>query len=66
MLKKHAIIFYGTQEKLASVLGLTQSAVSQWGDSVPELYACKLEILTKGHLKAQLQDTQSKEPSHET
>ena len=37
--------------ELARILGITQSAVSQWGEEIPELQQRKLVELSAGHLK---------------
>lgn len=43
---------FGTQVRLAAVLGITQSTVSAWGRVVPKLYQFQIEVLTHGELKA--------------
>jgi len=50
MYKSQDIAYYGTQEKLGSVLGVSQEAVSQWGEIIPEKQAARLFIITKGEL----------------
>ena len=47
-----AIKHFGSATKLALVLGISKSAVSQWGDEVPELRAMQLERITNGKLVA--------------
>ena len=44
--------FDGKPSLLAKALGISQSAVSQWGDEVPELRQLQLERITGGKLKA--------------
>jgi DNA-binding transcriptional regulator YdaS (Cro superfamily) len=51
MFKDTAIAYYGTQEKLAAVLGIKQAAIPQWGEIIPEKQAMKLSLITKGTLK---------------
>ena len=52
MLKQDASKHYGGGAELARVLGLTRQAISFWPEQVPELYQYKLQVLTKGKLKA--------------
>ncbi len=52
MTKQEAIKFYGSGAALARALGLTRQAVSLWPDIVPDLYQYKLQVLTRGKLKA--------------
>lgn len=42
---------FGTQVRLASVLGITQPTVSAWKGIVPKQYQFQLEVLTHGELK---------------
>lgn len=51
MKKTDAINYFGSSIKLAEALGLNKSAISQWGEEVPELRAFQLERLTGGVLK---------------
>ena len=39
---------FGTLQAIAEALGITKSAVSQWPDLVPELWAYKLHAITHG------------------
>lgn len=46
------IAYFKTKSKVAQALGLSKSALSQWGDDVPELRAYQIEKITDGRLKA--------------
>ena len=50
MNKTTAIDHFGTQSKLASVLNISQAAVSKWPELVPEKQAIKLSLITGGQL----------------
>ena len=52
MRTKDAILHFGNKLKLAQALEISKSAISQWGDEVPELRAYQIERLTGGKLKA--------------
>lgn len=52
MKTKDAISHFGNKLKLAEALSVTKSAISQWGEDVPELRAYQIERLTGGELKA--------------
>ncbi|SDI28514.1 DNA-binding transcriptional regulator Cro [Vreelandella titanicae] len=45
--------FGGKKIDLAKALGLSPSAITQWGDDVPLLRQYQLERITKGALKAE-------------
>jgi DNA-binding transcriptional regulator YdaS (Cro superfamily) len=45
-----AIQHYGSRAAIARALGLTPSAVSQWGETVPELSAWRLWMASGGRL----------------
>jgi transcriptional repressor of cell division inhibition gene dicB len=47
-----AIKHFGSKTKLAAALGIHPSAVTQWGESVPEIRQYQIQVLTKGKLKA--------------
>lgn len=47
-----AAAFFGSKKKLADVLLINPSAVTQWGEFVPESRQYQLQVLTKGKLKA--------------
>lgn len=47
----HDVIqYFGDQATAARALGITRSAVNQWGDLVPLATAARLEKLTAGKL----------------
>ncbi len=51
MLKDEAIKYFGSQRAIAEKLNLSDSAVSQWKEVVPERVALKLNRITNGKLK---------------
>ncbi|TLU75374.1 Cro/CI family transcriptional regulator [Mannheimia varigena] len=51
MKKDEVIEHFGTLEKVAVALGISVSAVSQWGDIIPEKNAYRLQEITEGKLK---------------
>ena len=52
MTKDEAIQHFGTQQRLAEALGLTQGTISGWA-GVPYVHQVRLERLTGGVLKAE-------------
>ena len=46
-----AAALFGSKKKLADVLLINPSAVTQWGELVPESRQYQLQVLTKGKLK---------------
>ena len=48
-----AIAHYGTQVRLAAVLGINQSSVSTWGEFPPPLRQLQIEAATHGELRAE-------------
>lgn len=52
MNKAEVIDFFGSAANVAKALGVSTAAVSQWGETVPELRAYQLQKITKGKLKA--------------
>jgi DNA-binding transcriptional regulator YdaS (Cro superfamily) len=50
MKTEDVIKLYGSQAAAARALGITRSAVSQWGDVVPLATAARLEKITAGKL----------------
>lgn len=53
MKKKNVIGHFGTQRAVARALGISDAAVSQWKEIIPEKDAYRLEIVTAGALKYQ-------------
>lgn len=53
MKKKQVIDHFGTQRAVARALGISDAAVSQWKEIIPEKDAYRLEIVTAGALKYQ-------------
>ncbi|CAH3441023.1 Cro/CI family transcriptional regulator [Phytobacter diazotrophicus] len=51
MLKKDVVQHFGSQRAIAKALGLSESAVSQWRDVIPEKDAFKIEKMTSGVLR---------------
>lgn len=51
MKTKDAISHFGNKLKLSKALNVSKSAISQWGDDVPELRAYQIERLTDSALK---------------
>lgn len=47
-----AVAIFGTEAELARKLGIKPQAVYQWGDKVPMRRQYQLQLLTKGKLKA--------------
>ena len=52
MNKKDAITHFGTQAKFGAAIGRSQSTISGWGDSIPQLQQLLIQKLTRGKLKA--------------
>lgn len=48
-----AIKHFGTQQKLASALGIFQSSVAEWGEYPPRLRQLQIAALTAGQLQAE-------------
>ncbi|EER47568.1 hypothetical protein AM305_07803 [Actinobacillus minor NM305] len=53
MKKDDVLKHFGTLERVAATLGISVSAVSQWGKIIPEKNAYRLQEITKGKLKVQ-------------
>lgn len=50
MIKKDVIDHFNGLVNLSRVLGVTHSAVSQWGEIIPERHALRIERMTGGAL----------------
>jgi DNA-binding transcriptional regulator YdaS (Cro superfamily) len=46
-----ALKVYRTRRAIAQLLGITPSAVTQWGDTIPETSAYKLQVLSGGRVR---------------
>jgi DNA-binding transcriptional regulator YdaS (Cro superfamily) len=57
--KLEAIRHFGSQQAVADALGLHKSAVSQWGEEVPQLRAFQLKeiIDSRGHKSSEAQNS---------
>ncbi|ROS05726.1 DNA-binding transcriptional regulator Cro [Sinobacterium caligoides] len=51
MRKKSVIAHFEGTTKASLALGISQAAVSRWGEVVPEKQALRLERITSGKLK---------------
>ncbi|EGB2526625.1 transcriptional regulator [Salmonella enterica] len=51
MLKQDAINFFGSKSSLARAAGVERSAVSQWGEIIPEARAARLQAASGGALQ---------------
>ena len=51
MLKTQVVEYYGGISKTAIALGVTHSAVCQWGNVIPQKQAFVIERITNGKLK---------------
>ncbi|MCV4932533.1 Cro/CI family transcriptional regulator, partial [Escherichia coli] len=51
MLKTQVVEYYGGISKTAIALGVTHSAVCQWGNVIPQKQAFVIERITIGKLK---------------
>lgn len=55
-----AVDYFGSQKKLAAKLGITQPAISHWGETVPLVRQYQLQVLTRGRLRAEDQPVSKK------
>jgi hypothetical protein len=44
--------FFGSKKKLADALGIQPSAVTMWGESVPQSRQYQIQVLSKGRFQA--------------
>lgn len=44
--------FFGSKKKLADALGIRPSAVTMWGETIPESRQYQIQVLSKGKFKA--------------
>lgn len=44
--------FFGSKKKLAEALGIQPSAVTMWGETVPESRQYQIQVLSKGRFRA--------------
>lgn len=51
MKTQHAIKRAGSAKALSEVLGISMSAISQWGDEVPEQRVWQLKVIRPGWFK---------------
>ena len=52
MKKTDVINYFGGIKQAADALGIWPQSIYQWGDDVPDLMSYKIEVVTKGELKA--------------
>lgn len=52
MKTKDVAAHFGSKTKLAEALGISPSAVTMWGEIVPEGRQFQLQVLTNGQFKA--------------
>ena len=52
MKTKTVIDFFGSREKTAEKLGVDRSAISHWGEFVPELRQYQVQVISKNKIKA--------------
>lgn len=51
MLTKDAVTYFKGKSRVATALGISPAAVSQWGEHVPQLRQYQLQSLSGGILK---------------
>lgn len=52
MKTKEVAAYFGSKSKLAEALNISPSAVTMWGETVPESRQFQLQVLTHGQFKA--------------
>lgn len=63
MKKSAALMHFGSATRVADALGISQAAVSQWPEEIPELRAYQIERITGGALKVDDSSSQNKKPN---
>lgn len=58
-----AVGHFGSKNRLAKALGLARSSVTGWGEDIPWLRQCELQVITGGELVA---DAQPSSPQEDT
>lgn len=53
MKTKDVASYFGSKTKLARALGIKPSAVTMWGENVPESRQYQIQVLSKGKFKAE-------------
>ncbi|HXR88815.1 MAG TPA: Cro/CI family transcriptional regulator [Steroidobacteraceae bacterium] len=66
MRKADAVAHFRSQRAVAAALGISEQAVSMWGDLVPEGRAYQLELLTKGKLRVTRERYSKRHSEHVT
>ena len=51
MTKNEALELFGSIREMAAALGITEQAIHQWGDTVPELRVYQIKVLKGGTKK---------------
>jgi DNA-binding transcriptional regulator YdaS (Cro superfamily) len=66
MKTQDAIDFFGSNSVLTELLGLSTGAISQWGESPPDLRQLQIESLSGGVLKADkaILPRKTRKPTH--
>lgn len=54
---------FGGKKKLADALGISPSAVSMWGDDIPDTRQFQIQVLTNGKFKAEGQTAACAQPA---
>ena len=47
-----ALAYFGSQKRLADLLGISRIAVHKWGEFVPEARQLRIEVMSRGNVKA--------------
>lgn len=56
---EQVVAYYGTQEKAAEALGVTQGSVSSWRQGIPQLRQYQIQLVTGGALMADQEQTKA-------